>query len=387
MDFKGKNNLKTARLAYERANYKLNALDEREHITDFNFAEMSFYGRVNRELEPVYANEQFIVPMSAGSGGTTTHRCMNFVNDQFKDLELHFSKACRMGVIPIDDPVFSSLKISRSYESPLEKYKTYSRSMMRSVLDNFILQNNNLVNNHEQFISLFMEFYMHHDNSETPIFSDFMKSKNSNIFMSGLALDVANVPFSDDSQKQEKLLKSPAFNYFLSLAKQYGFHVHKNNPGVIISDLQSPVTAEYRSKYLLPTIAQVFNAQYNKTIYNDLQLLENLLIESFNTYVNLNPYNSHYKSCNNNTIIETINLNYITTINYNIILLLYINMKNFFEGSPFSKSELESMKKTASTISKYDKNKTIMFIEDQFKRFYNQKDGSLTFYLKRMKKT
>jgi hypothetical protein len=386
--FKGKNSLKTTRLAYERANYKLNAFgDDQVQVTDFNFAERNFYGRVNRQLEPVVVDEQYLVPLSLATQEPVTHRLVNFVANQFRDMELHFAKACRMGVIPTDDPILSKLEVKRSYEDPIAAFKKYTSETMRKILDDFILQNRHLVNNFDQFMTLFMQFYLNHDNSETPILSDFMKSKNSNIFMSGLALDIAGLDYSDDQAKQEQMFNSPAFQYYLNIAKQYGFHVNLNNPGVLISDLQSPATTPYRSVLLMPTVSSVFNRQYKKTAIMDIKLLEKLLLDTYNTYVNLNPYNTYYKTCNNNTISKSINIKNISNIDYNSILLYYINMKNFFEGSPLSPSERQAVLNTARSIGKYDREKAALFVEDQFRRHYNQKHGSLTYYKKRMKKT
>jgi hypothetical protein len=214
-----------------------------------------------------------------------------------------------------------------------------------------------------------------------------MKSQNSNIFQSGLALDIGGLDFSDDTQKEEQMLNSPAFKYYMNITKQYGFRVDQNNPGVIVSDLDSPVTAEYRKRYLLITVTSVFNRQYDKTIMKDLALLERLLINTYNNYVNLNPYNTHYKSCNDNTIASITNIKYISNIDYNSILNIYINMRNFFEGSPLSPSSRKQISQTAYSIAKHDREKALLFIEDQFKAFYNQKDGSLTYFTKRIKNT
>ena len=121
--FNGKNGLKASQLAFERANYRLNAFSEEyEHVYDFGFAERTYYGRVNRMLEPVIPDESFLEPITITDTSPSSNKAMNFVVRQFKDMELHFSKACRMGVIPIDDPILSSLKVKRAYESPLESF-------------------------------------------------------------------------------------------------------------------------------------------------------------------------------------------------------------------------------------------------------------------------
>ena len=386
--FNGNNNLKTSRLAFERAKYKLEAFSEDfPHVYDMGFAERTFYGRVNRMLEPVVVNEEFLKEITVTDQDAPAHRALNFVVDQFKNMEIHFAKACRLGVIPINDPILSSLKIKRSYENPLDSFKVTSESAMSKVLNNFVMSHKAQINNFEDFLKVFINHYLNSDITETVILSDFMKSQNSHLFQSGLALDIAGLDFSNDAQKEEQMFNSPAFQYYINLAKQYGFRVHQNNPGVIVSDLASPVTLEYRKKYLLTTVQSVFDNQYQKTIYQDLVLLEKLLLDTYNNYVNLNPYNTSYKSCNDNTIASITNIKYKSNIQYNTLLLIYINMRNFFEGSPLTPSSRKQISQTAQNVAKHDREKALLFIEDQFKAFYNQKDGSLTYFTKRTKNT
>jgi hypothetical protein len=386
--FNGKNNLKTSRLAFERAKYRLEAFEvDHPHVYNMGFAERTFYGRVNRLLEPVVVKEEFLKEITVSDQDASSHRALNFVVDQFMNMEQHFAKACRMGVIPTDDPILSSLKIKRAYEDPIIGFKQTSESAMRKILDGFIMKHKTKINNFEDFIRMFADYYVRTDIIETVILSDFMKSQNSNVFQSGLALDIAGLDFSNDAMKEQQMFSSPAFNYYINIAKQYGFRVDQNNPGVLISDLDSPATAAYRGRYLMASVSSVFNLQYDKTIFQDLHLLEKLLIDTYNTYVNLNPYNTHYKSCNNNTVASITNIKYKSNIQYNTLILIYINMRNFFEGSPLSPSSRKQISQTAQSIAKHDREKALLFIEDQFKAFYNQKDGSLTYFRKRIKNT
>jgi hypothetical protein len=389
MAFNGKNNLKTTRLAFERANYNANAFsDDAKQIVDFNFAERTFYGRVNRQLEPVTANQDFLTPISVSSQDLSSPRVMNFVADQFRDMELHFSKACRMGVIPIDDPILSSLKVKRAFEDPFEAFRVNANAFMSNFIEENLLNNNVLVQSYEHFLKLFLSHMKNIGRSETLTLSDFMKSNNSNIFMSGLAIDIGGLSFSDDSQKEQQVLNSPAFQYYLNIAKQYGFSVNRLNPAVLVSDLAHPITSDYRARRGLTSVRSVFDRQYEKTIFKDLDLFSNLLSDSYNAYVNGNPYNSKYKSCNNKTIVKINYLKYQFNSNINNnILNIYINIKNLFEDSPLSASEVSSLSATSTKLFKIDKNKALIFIEDQFKAHYNKKDGSLTYYRKRLKNT
>ena len=139
--FKGKNKIKSVRaLAGERVRYNSFAFpDKQKQIVDFNFAEKTLYGRIDRQHNPVVPLREFIVPLPlANSTDPSSILLMNFVVDQFMDLELHFAKACRMGVIPIDDPVFSTLKAVRGYEDPNILYYNYSNRILESFLLEFL---------------------------------------------------------------------------------------------------------------------------------------------------------------------------------------------------------------------------------------------------------
>ncbi len=270
----------------------------------------------------------------------------------------------------------------------MDSFKGYSSTTMRTFIDEKLLNNNTIVKNYDHFLMLFLDHVKNIDNSNTFTLSDFMKSNNSNIFMSGLALDIGGLSFSDDSQKQQQMLDSPAFQYYLNIANQYGFSVDRLNPGLLVSELAHPVTSEYRTRRNVPSIRSVFDIQYEKNIFRNLELLNQLLIDSYNTYINLNPYNSEYKACNDNTIVKINYLNYNSSNNINNnLIIIYINIKNIFEGSPLSPSETSNLIKTANRLDKIDRNKMLIFIEDQFKSHYNQKDGSLTYYRKRLKNT
>ena len=98
-DFKGKNSLKsTIVIGGERAKYNKRAFQENngvgpKQVLDFNFAERTNYGRVDKQHNPVYPILDYIVPLQSSNGQPATILAMNFVADQFKDLELHFVKA------------------------------------------------------------------------------------------------------------------------------------------------------------------------------------------------------------------------------------------------------------------------------------------------------
>lgn len=383
-NFKAKNELKTIPLGYERINYKLNAFDEEQkQVEDFNFAEKTFYGRVNRQLKPIIVDESFLLPLKTSSDTKSPLRAMNFVTEQFKDLELHFSKACRMGVIPIDDPILSSLKPKRAYENPIDLYKKVLNRDMAKFIEDKIQPRKKEIKDFDFFVKIFEETALSLE--PTPILlSSFLKSKNSDVFVSGLAIDIGGVSYSKDEEKEKKMFNSPAFEYYMNLAKQYGFSINLNNPGVLISDLAHPITTEYRSKFKLYSVDYTLDTVYKKSNHLDLQLFTDLLINMYNTFVDNNKFIKTDYLCNNKIKSNLLYLNYKNNININNnILNLYIKLYNKYEYNILNNIQLNIVMNTSNKMYKIDQQQALDYIEEQFSTRINQKDGSLTYFLKK----
>ena len=396
--FKGKNTIQSiGNLARERAKYKLLAFPENgglgpNQIMDFNFAERVNYGRVDRQHNPVYPNTDFIVPLASSNSTSETILVMNYVSDQYRDLEEHFVKACRLSLIPTDDPVLSTLSAKRAYLDPFDDYTNYRNSVMDTFIDEFVSSRNFKINNFNDFVVALTQ-YMSLMRDIYPItFSGYQRSSQGSIFSSGLAIDIAGIPFDDDEQKQALLFDSPAFKYYLNMAKQYGFSVNKRNPGVLISDVSSPVTKVYRGKYGLSSVDLIFSEQFNKTLYDDIRLLTSTVSEYYNYYIQLNPFKRKFHtswSLKTITVVEQkeeIDINNMDSILYNNIINLYINIRNIEERKPYTDSEINRIYKNSIELSKRSRDTMIEFIDDQFKAKYSQQEGFLSYHRRKFKK-
>lgn len=388
--FKGKNSIKSTRkLASARVVYDRQAFpDDPPQVVDFNFAERTLYGRVDRSLTPVYPKAEFIVPNMVQSGEGPTVSLMNFVADQYYDFEAHFSRACRMGLLPNDDPIFTALQAQRGYLDPAELYANYSDELMGIYANSFLNKYKKDVNTFEDYLLYFPQ-YMEKMRDIFPVtYSGFQRSSQSSIFTSGLAVDIAGVSFANDEAKQQIILDSPAFEFYLGLAKQYGFSVNKRNPGVLISDLQSPATVPYRQKYNLVNISRIFALQYDKTLYRDIPELIELLVNGYNSFVSNNFLKRELISCNdglrsNVYVRKYININ---NIYYNNIIETYIVIRNIEERRPFDNVRIKDIMKNALEMRKHSEIKMLNYIDAQFKDKYNKKSGSLTYYKKKLEK-
>jgi|5B_taG_2_1085324.scaffolds.fasta_scaffold00122_15 hypothetical protein len=389
--FKGKNSIKSARkLMAERSKYFLHSIPKNDgelppHVVDFNFAERVLYGKVDRQHNPVFPNERFITTLGSSNNKNSTIRVMNFVAQQFVDFEKHFVRACRLGEIPINDPVLSTLVVHRGYDSPINMFDNYLPTVMGTYVDIFLSNRKDQIENFDHFLNNFVEFMEKMTETFPVTFSAFQRSKHSSIFTSGFCLNIANIDLGNDEEKQNLLLNKPAFPFYLNLAKQYGFSVNRTSPSILISDLASPVTKLYRNNFLLSTVNSVFSLQFNKTIDIDLEYFMATMEKYYNLFVSKNPYKQTVKLCNDKTQLVNIKRKYINNINIynNKIIHLYITVRNIEEVYPFSEPEIDEIYRNAILLRSNSKSVMMNYIDDRFKSMYNFKDGTLTYFKKK----
>jgi len=380
--FNGNNSSKTIKTAFERANYKLNGFNESEiQVVDFNFAEKTFYGRVNRQLDPVIPNQEFIRNFH-----NQDFRIVNFVGDQFKEMYVRYQTALGLSLIDAEDANLSELSVIRGWEDPVGQYSGFMSLFMDSFLEEIMIQNEKKISSFESFLKVFEAHILDNDISSKITLSGFMKSRQSSIFNTGLALQLAPVGFANDSAKENAILNSPNYAFFINMAKQFGFSVNLQNPSVLVSDLAHPTTTKFRERYEMFTVNRVFEKQYLRTYNFDFDLLSSYLMDTYNSFVYLRPNLKEVYICNNKTKSKISQRNNIDSIDYNIILLLYIKIRNMEEIFPFSHSELKSIHSTSVRLFDITPERALEFIESQFRSRYNTKEGSLTYYKKKFQK-
>jgi len=391
--FRGKNSIKSVRrLAGARVTYNQEAFPgDPPQVVDFNFAEKTLYGRVDRMLTPVFPRPEWIVPITVQNGDGPSILLMNFVADQFYDFEAHFASACRLQVLPNNDPLFSAIQAKRGYENPLQLYEDYSDNIMGLYANKFLNKYKKNINSFNDYLYYFPQFMDIMRDIFPVTYSGFQRSNQSSIFTSGLAIDIAGVSFGNDEAKETLLLNSPAFEFYMNLAKQYGFSINKRNPGVLVADLQSPATVVYRERYNLSTVNQVFSQQYSKTLYKDLAILASLMGDGYNSFITTNPIKRTFRVCDDNLTSkivrrEYININSINNIYYNNIIETYIVIRNIEERRPFDNVRIKDIMKNALEMRKHSEIKMLNYIDAQFKDKYNKKSGSLTYYKKKLEK-
>ena len=315
----------------------------------------------------------------------SSNYAINFVAEAFHDLQNHFRQAYNFEYISIKEKYISDLVCYQAYADPRILYSDYIDGLL-DVYNNSFLNINNItsfsdyVNNLIPFSKVL--------GSEFPItFSSWTRSKLASPFISGLFINVSQNQFDDDSLKEKDFIKSPNFDFYASACKSKGFYVSERHPNILIADINSRQMNKYMSKQSFLNGASVLNQVFSPTYNFDFNLLLSKLIDFYDKYINnVNPLRPEVKVARDNKVyikVNNIKYNYNTNINNNILYNIYINIKNIEEDYIFSQSDINKFIQTAIKIEKrFDRNRSLSYIDNQYKRYYPSKHGGINYYNK-----
>lgn len=390
--FKAKNNnISTAFQAYHRSKYKQEAFPQNNSlgptgVVDFLFAERNLYGRVDTNLNVVVPNNDFIKRLSS-TNNPSGIVAMNFVIDQFVELSRTYERALNSRKIKQNDPYLSKLEVARSYENPKNLYEVYFSNIMINFEKNFL--NKNKIMNAETYFKEFMVYIQQITPTFPLTFTAWQRSKNSSIFTTGLALDIAGLDIGNDSLK-EAFIESENFPYYLNACNNFGFSVTKNSPWIIVADLGSPASIIYHDSYGLSSANQIFSQQFLSTTEFDIEYIKRGLFNSYNKFVNNNSYKKEFNICNNKTLKNNIYRNNINIDKFNSIfndlyfLEYYNNIRYFEEQTSLSISDRDKITQNAKNLQKvFDNSRAIGYINEEYRSLFKSKPGGLNDVLKR----
>ncbi len=395
--YKGKNNNRTVRKQYGyRAKYATEAFKydgvRHESVNDFNFSERVYYGRIDADDDPVIALPSSLAAVPANEETPKMHMLLPFVKDMFTGMRSHFDRAVTIGNIPEDDPYLSNIKLYNSFEDPLSLYNTHINELIEVFNKSYLIQ--------PQYAAEVMDFnkYVEHFYRYSQILgrdhpvtlSYFQKSKKSNTFTSAIAISIADLDCSIDELKEEFFIDKPCVQFYLRVAKEYGFHVSKNAPWILIADLNSSATILYLEKYGLSSPRQTFSKYFIKTYLLDINLLSKALQNGYNDFVRFRQFEKEFELCNNNIKGKR---NYRYNINNNDLLNnynmdywipIYIKIRNWEEDSPYNEAERKRMQEKALSFKKLLDNKRAMrYINEQFRIKHKFAHGGISWWAKR----
>jgi hypothetical protein len=239
-----------------------------KNLTNFQLGEKVFYGRVNMYYAPITVKQKKIkyLPATLSNSDSENPRmgAVDFVVDAFAEMVKQFDKARLTGKISPNEKYLSNLKVYRAYENPNKSYEDYYEVYNRSIASAMQSDHEQQFVNFDQFIDLLMPRISKVIRSHPFTRTGFVKSKFCSIQGSGLALEIADLQYSNDQAKMDQFINNKNWDFFVKTCSAHGFLVDRNIPWRIVADVGNPDFLRFfADRYDISTRKQsLFNKYY-----------------------------------------------------------------------------------------------------------------------------
>ena len=202
--------------------------------------------------------------LKAFTSQATNFQAANFVVDAFADLSAEFKRCAMGGRIYGDDPFLSNLVVYKGSESADDLYNRHLTNYSNAMAAQFE-ENNAKVKDFDEFIQEFQRLL----GPALPQFPftqpGFIKSRLCPISCSGLAIEIANLDYSNDEEKINQFVNSGNWEFYINACRSYGFMVDKFVPWRLVADIGSSEMISYAATYCganLNSTNQLLNVGY-----------------------------------------------------------------------------------------------------------------------------
>ncbi len=359
---------------------------------DFSFAEYVLYGRVDNKLNTVYADESFMKIVSPSSDAASSYRLLDFVRDAFVSVRTKMKQAVDNGTIPDNQPIFSKFEIKRAYQSPIALYNEHVDNLMNKYISEYLAEKNNKkhVLSFNQFIKHFIVF-LKNQKQHTPFtLTSFQRSSKSNIFTSGIAIDIAGMDFGVDPEIEQTILNNPCLPFYLKTCRANGFLVSQLAPTIMVADILSPGLLPYAENNEIYSTNELFTTRYTEAHKVDYDLMQTKLLDGYNLFAATYPVEkiimpkckrTTFSTIKNREPLEASRAKNIISVN--LWLLYYTQIRNIEEESPLDQQSYNFLIKKIKTTKYLDNIKAMGYINNAFRNTYKKKYGGMNYYYNR----
>jgi len=323
-------------------------------IRNFQKYENYMYGRIDTDFLAVVPKKILFNSFTDSSNSS-----FGFVSSAFESMKREIRRDVATGKIPADVPFISDMKAYKSFEDINTKYNLWVETALKRSFPAYLKKFNkkDKIFGFDSFLRAFREHLMMIiDQVNSVTFSSFCLTSQSNIRNSGLCVEIANLDFSKDSDKEE-FSANPYFSYYVSIAEKYGFFVDYNAPWRLVFNLASEVTTGKESWSGLYTF---FSNNYQSAHNQDLTILKNLAFTTYRDFANrfrsfvttrVEPNGCIKKTRHRRQKYtkEEFDQNYPDRYWLNF----YIDLKNAEKNLDFDRNELERIKKKSLEYEKH----------------------------------
>lgn len=356
---------------------------------DFWWKERGFYGKLsaNDISEP---HEPFKPYLKVLKTARSSIKVMNFVADAFNALQQQFLFDIESGNITTDDPMIPEITPVKGYVSVSSSYSQLLKDFYKSYLR--YLDSNNITDkilNLDDFINELVHYIM---NIRSGPFtrSGFIMSRHISPLMSGLCIEIKDLPYSEDEAKIE-FINSPNFDHYLRLANDFGFAVDKNIPWRLVANIKSEKMVGYIRAYEpeVKSALDISQKFYLQSAIDELEVLKEHLISMYNQFVVDRPVSLEYSHSSTSSRVAINSRSKITMKDLNSCysdcywLELYIKLRNRETGLNYPPPAEKAIVRVAKDIQKtLDTSEAMSYIKRKFSgvEFY---EGSLSYEAER----
>ena len=319
---------------------------------------------------------------------------LNFVADAFRDFINEYKKRTTSGNIRGENPIFTNLAPKRGYVNPAAAYKKYVSRIYHEFVSSYLSQKKEfIINSFEDFVSEFLNFLkIRSQKVNNPITkSAFLVGNRMSPMSTGLCIEIDRQDHANDALKVNSFIKDVDFEFYSQLATKYGFLIDKNAPWRLVANVTSPKMLAYSEARgaTSPAMSGLnhFFARFFRIVFLDeLEEFRIQFLQSYNTFVDANPVTKNAYVKDGEIVIEQRTRSPITREEYDSAygdtywFDIYVQIKNIETGCGYSGAELRRIAKTASDLFKFDKYKSLSYINRKFKGF-SHRSGSLFYEL------
>jgi|TARA_R110000744_G_scaffold48760_2_gene106291 hypothetical protein len=349
------------------------------NLIDFNFAEKALYGKVDRNYIPIAASSNTFKNFISSGNPRQNIQAIGFVVDAFEALAQQFKKAEQSGKIYSNDPNLTNLKVYKSYKDNNISYEEYQVNFIKALKTNLNVSN---IQNFQTFIKELLSTVTNITRTFPMSMPAYTKSRLNNLTNSGLALEIADLPYDNDDQKINDFVNSKNWEFYVNACNSYGFMIDIGAPWRLIADIDSEAMKGYASSYGLRSSSAIlalgFSTTHNR-FYNQMtQRLLRLYNEVVPTHI------PTFDECGPKIVTtERYTLQSLQEkFSNDFFLKFYFALRFSEEESQFSNAEKQRIIKDCLQLSRSSDNRRALGV---FERYVNQPfdyRGSLSYLVK-----
>ena len=308
-------------------------------------------------------------------------KTFNFVADALEDFSQDImTKLTKGATVPRGK--FAGLTFSPRFKNDWKKeyvdYLSVTTESFKAKMLSSATDYNNIAN-FNQFLKLFLEFSTDFVQENPISFGGYSISSKNDIFTTGLAFDLNNESYGDDSVSSAEYFDDPNFNVYSQSAQNHGFIVDRHNPWRFVVNVASEKMQEYMRK------RGVLNAQdmFDKMYFNPLlpEFYEFVKMVSFLYADIFSPDGTVAKICYRNgktsysltrrerynpRAVENVD-ELVSFLGYSTWLRAYAYIKAREISMNISQKEFDDIVREACSLQKYlDISKALLYINDKF---------------------